>query len=85
MKDWIKNVKFDHVIALLTIVCIFAILFYVVVTFHDKPEIIFGVVGSVTGSLQLILGFFYGSTKSSQKKDEVIHKAIDNQNNNQTT
>lgn len=82
MKDWIKNMKVEHVLAFLSIILTYGFLFYVVIKYYDVKELIFTIVGVVAGNLQTVHSYFFGSSKSSQKKDEMIQKSIDNKNTN---
>lgn len=78
MKEWLKTAKIDHVLAILSILLIFSFLFYVAHKYVDAKEMIYGIVGALTASLGQIYQFFFGSSKSSQKKDEMIQQSIDN-------
>lgn len=86
MKDWIKTIKIDHFIAVISLFLIFGFLFYVATKHYDKDKeaLIYGIVGALTASLNQLYQFFFGTSKSSQKKDEMIHKQMESNINNKT-
>lgn len=77
MKDWLKNIKVEHALAFMSIILTYAFLFYVVIKYYEVKELIFTIVGVVAGNLQTVHSYFFGSNKSSQKKDETVDKLID--------
>lgn len=90
MKDWLKNIKFQHILAVLVVVLGFSFLFYMVSSRFptDKIPMASDIKMGMINLLTAIVMFYFGSSMSSSKKDDVIHRAaeknIDN-NKNETT
>lgn len=89
MKEWLKNVKFQHVLAILVVMFCFAFLFYMVSSRfpQEKINMASDIKMGMLNLLTAIVMFYFGSSMSSSKKDEVIHKAAENTltNKNETT
>lgn len=87
MKDWVKNIKFQHILAVLVVILGFSFLFYMVSSKFpaDKIPMASDIKMGMINLLTAIVMFYFGSSMSSNKKDEVLHKAaektIDNNKN----
>ncbi len=64
--------------ALATLVCVgfFGLIFTLI--FHQVPQqnhdIVIALIGAISGSVTTIVAFYFGSSKSSQTKDETIQE-----------
>lgn len=79
MKEWLKHTKVEHAIAFYALTFCFSYLFFIS-TSHvpvERAQLISDVKIGVIGFVGLVLGYFFGSSKSGEKKDEVIHKAAE--------
>lgn len=89
MKDWLKNIKFQHVLAILVVIFCFSFLFYMVSSRfpQEKINMASDIKMGMLNLLTAIVMFYFGSSMSSSKKDDVIHKAAENNitNKNETT
>ena len=87
MKDWIKSLKVEHIIAFYVLTFCFAYLFYISSSRlpNDKAQLISDVKIGVIGTITLVCGYFFGSSRGSEKKDEVIRKAAENTIDNNKT
>lgn len=87
MKDWIKNIKFQHILAIVVIIFAFAFLFYMVSSRfpQEKINMASDIKMGMLNLLTAIVMFYFGSSMSSSKKDEVIHKAAETQLENNKT
>lgn len=84
MKDWIKTIKFQHILAVLVVVLGFAFLFYMVSSRFpaDKIPMASDIKMGMINLLTAIVMFYFGSSMSSNKKDEVLHRAAEKQIDN---
>jgi hypothetical protein len=73
---------FQYGLGALIIVGFFALL--IVLVFTEVPEknahLLDLVVGALIGSFATIVGYYFGSSSGSAKKDETIQNALNNQN-----
>lgn len=80
MKDWLKNIKVEHAIAFYALTFCFGYLIYIS-TGHvaiERAQLISDIKIGVIGWGGLLLGYFFGASKSNDKKDDVIHRAAEN-------
>lgn len=79
MKDWIKSLveKMDLIKTSVALTSLFLLCFmcyalvYVAIPDSNK-EALYIIIGILSSTVSMIAGFYYGSSKSSQKKDNVI-------------
>lgn len=90
MKEWITHIKFQHILAILVLILSFGGLFYMLSSRFpaDKINMAGDIKMSLINIVTAIVMFYFGSSMSSNKKDDVVHKIaeknIDN-NKNETT
>ncbi|WP_346320761.1 hypothetical protein [Chitinophaga sp. YIM B06452] len=79
MKEWLKTVKVEHAIAFYALSFCFGYLIFIS-TSHvsvERAQLISDIKIGVIGWGGLLLGYFFGASKSGDKKDEVIHRAAE--------
>lgn len=88
MKDLFKSIieKLDLIKISVAIMSLFLLAFmcyalvYVEIPTSNK-EALYIIIGILSSTVSMIAGFYYGSSKGSQKKDDVISKMTDQAGN----
>jgi drug/metabolite transporter (DMT)-like permease len=78
---------FQYILGALIVIGFFALLYLLVATQVPEPnkDLLNLVVGALIGSFATVVGYFYGSSSSSAKKDETISTMLTNSNDEKTT
>jgi uncharacterized protein YacL len=82
IEKYLQRIDLMKVIVGLTIMGIFSLLVNALIT-KEMPEgnreIVVHVLGIIEGAVMAIVGFYYGSSKGSQQKDELLAKKSEQQ------
>jgi membrane protein CcdC involved in cytochrome C biogenesis len=79
LKDYLDKVDIMKSIVGLTILIVFSVLVMKVI--HEEipdnnREIVIHILGIVEGALMALVTFYYGSSKGSQKKDQLLAESL---------
>ena len=71
-----------YIIALICIILAFTVLCKLVgyATTNNSKEIILFILGMVSSIISAVMGYYFGSSHSSHKKDEVLGETLGNNN-----
>ena len=74
--------KFTHTLAIICLVMCFAYFFYISIVSHKDPvllNVVTQVMTAMVSFVTIILGYFFGASRSGQQKDDNINTLINNQ------
>lgn len=77
-----RSDRFTHNLAVICLVLCFAYFFYISIVSHKDPvllNVVTQVMTAMVSFVTMILGYFFGSSRSSQQKDDNINTLINSQ------
>lgn len=75
-KDFLNKEQFDNAITVIVIVFCFTFLWWASWIFRGSVTIVTQIITAVIGALGVVIGFRWGNSRNSNRKDETIDQLL---------